>query len=215
VALRIGNDDLARFELAPRQHADLVLSMCSELLAEAGITARQLDALAFGRGPGSFTGLRIAAGTVQGIAFGLDLPVVPVSTLAAMAQGAITECGVTRVLCALDARMDEVYWGAYEKGEDGLAHTMDEELVCPPEHVPVPPGGQFYGAGSGWKAYGAILREHIGAGNLLEVEKDRYPDARYVLPLGADVFRRGEAVPAEQAQPVYLRDKVAKKVAPP
>jgi tRNA threonylcarbamoyladenosine biosynthesis protein TsaB len=215
VALRFGGDVLARFELAPRQHADLVLSMCSELLGEVGIQANQLDAVAFGRGPGSFTGLRIAAGMVQGIAFGLDLPVVPVSTLAAMAQGAIAERGVTRVLCALDARMDEVYWGAYEMGEDGLARAMDEELVSSPERVPVPSTGQFHGVGSGWESYGAILRGRIGADRLAGVAEDRLPDARYVLPLAVDRFTKGEAVPVEQAQPVYLRDRIAKKASPP
>jgi tRNA threonylcarbamoyladenosine biosynthesis protein TsaB len=215
VALHCGGDVLARFELVPRRHADLVLSMCSELLGEAGIQSNQLDAVAFGRGPGSFTGLRIAAGTVQGIAFGLDLPVLPVSTLAAMAQGAITERGVTHVLCALDARMDEVYWGAYQRGEDGLARAIAEELVCSPERVTAPAGVASYGVGSGWAPYGMILREQIGAGNLIGVEEDRYPDARYVLPLAVDGFRRGAAVPPEQAQPVYLRDEVAKKTSPP
>jgi len=210
-ALCCGDDVLARFELAPRRHADLILTMCSGLLSAAGLSPSQLDAVAFGRGPGSFTGLRIAAGTVLGIAFGLDLPVVPVSTLGAMAQGAIAERNAHRVLCALDARMEEVYWGAYEKDEDGLARAVGEELVCPPGRVPVPAGGEYYGVGSGWKTYGESLREHTGPGNLLGVEEDRFPDARYVLPLALDRFRRGDAVPVEQAQPVYLRDNVAKK----
>src|SRR3569833_3307602 len=108
-----------RYVLAPREHALLILPMIDELLRDANLSPLELDAVAFGRGPGAFTGLRIAAGVAQGIAYGADLPVVPVSSLAALAQGCYRERGVTRVLATIDARIGEVYWGAYRLGSDG------------------------------------------------------------------------------------------------
>ncbi|HWQ94164.1 MAG TPA: tRNA (adenosine(37)-N6)-threonylcarbamoyltransferase complex dimerization subunit type 1 TsaB, partial [Gammaproteobacteria bacterium] len=161
-ALLIGTETREHFKLAPREHAKLILPMVDKLLAEAGLSLSQLDAIAFGRGPGSFTGLRIAAGVAQGLAFGADVPVLPISTLAALAQGAYTDLGATRVLTALDARMSEVYWGVYQINGAGVMELHGAEEVCAPGNVSLPLDGEWVGAGSGWKEYGAALREHCG-----------------------------------------------------
>ncbi len=199
-----------RYALAPREHARLILPMADELLAEAGLGAAQLDALAFGRGPGAFTGLRIAAGVAQGIAFGADLPVLPVSSLAALAQGMARERGAARVLAAIDARIGEVYWGAYERGGAGLMVLRGEEHVTAPAAVPSPAGADWRGAGSGWAVYGEVLQARLG-GQVVEVDAARYPQARDVALLAVAAYGRGEALSAEQAAPVYLRDEVALK----
>lgn len=203
-ALLVDDQVRERFQLAPRGHTALILPMIDELLAEAGIGIGQVDALAFGRGPGAFTGVRIAVGVVQGIAFAADLPVVPVSTLAALAQGYAAE----RVLVALDARMDEVYWAAYERTPAGLMTVCGEECVVPPGQAPLPVAGDWCGVGSGWASYGEALRQHA-AGRVRVWDEHGLPHARDVARLGAAGYRQGQAVSADQALPVYLRDKVA------
>ncbi|MFO7639918.1 MAG: tRNA (adenosine(37)-N6)-threonylcarbamoyltransferase complex dimerization subunit type 1 TsaB [Candidatus Competibacteraceae bacterium] len=199
---------LERYELAPRRHAALILPMIDSVLAEAGLRAIQLDAIAFGRGPGAFTGVRIAVGIVQGIAFAADLPVVPVSTLAALALGAARETGQTRIAAALDARMGEVYWGCYaSSGAD--AELLGEEWVIPPATVSAPPG-EWFGAGSGWATYGALLSRRLTVGGWLS---ECYPHAGDVARLAADPRRRGDWMDAERALPVYLRNQVVAKPA--
>ncbi len=201
---------IERYQLAPRRHAELILPMLESLLQEAGLTVTQMDALAFGRGPGAFTGLRIAAGVAQGIAFGADLPVVPVSSLAALAQGMFHEQGATRVLAGIDARMEEVYWGRYVLGEGEVMVLEGEERVCSPQDVEIPPQGQWVGAGSAWQTYaevlGARLRERV-----VTWSGGRYPRARDIAICGAQDFKWGLAVDAEQALPVYLRDNVVRR----
>lgn len=199
-----------RFEVAPQRHAELILPMVESLMAEAGVKAIDLDAVAFGRGPGAFTGLRIAAGVVQGIAFAADLPVVPVSTLAALAHGAVGAQGVERVLAGLDARMGEVYWAEYRRDAEQGVRLHGEERVCPPGEVPLPGGEDWYGAGSAWAGYEQELRARLGAA-VSRWDGDRHPRASDVAQLGSYGYRRGEAVPPEAALPVYLRDQVAKK----
>ncbi|HKJ75724.1 MAG TPA: tRNA (adenosine(37)-N6)-threonylcarbamoyltransferase complex dimerization subunit type 1 TsaB, partial [Gammaproteobacteria bacterium] len=140
VALWLDGSILERHEIAPRGHADRVLAMMEAVLAEAGVALRELDGLGFGRGPGAFTGVRIAAGVAQGAAFGADLPVVPVSTLATLARGVQAEGTAERVLAAIDARKGEVYWGAYGRGPDGGTVSVVEECVAPPGQVPIPDG---------------------------------------------------------------------------
>ena len=201
---------LERYELAPQGHARLILPMLDSLLAEAGVVLAQFDALAFGRGPGSFTGVRIAAGVVQGIAFGADLPVVPVSSLAAMAQWLVETEGTERMLCAFDARMGQVYWGAYEVGAEGLVRLRGQECVCNPEQIPVPADDGWVGAGSGWASHGERLAMALGVEPATR-HSLAMPHATGVARLAREEFLRGRAVPAEQAQPVYLRDRVAEK----
>jgi tRNA threonylcarbamoyladenosine biosynthesis protein TsaB len=184
--------------------------MVNAVLAGAQLTLSALDALAFGRGPGSFTGIRIGTGVIQGLALGADLPVVPVSSLAALAQGV----PAARVLPAIDARMHEVYWGVYQRDTRGIVQGVGDERVCPPDQVSVPEGRGWVGAGSGWDRYAPVLERVLG-GALEGWLKERYPHARDVATLGVEGFRSGLAVTAELALPVYLRDEVVKKGAGP
>ena len=193
------------YELAPRRHAELILSMVDGLLNEAGISLQALDGLAFGRGPGAFTGVRIATGVIQGLAYAADLPVVPVSTLAAMAQGVADRSG--KVACAIDARIGEVYWGLYVRGENGIMQPIGQERVCLPDAVDIPDSGGWYGAGTGWGVYAGRLKDRFGTG-LVAMDKDCYPCADAVLTLAQAAFARGDTVTAAHALPVYLRDKV-------
>lgn len=212
-ALYVDGKVSVRFQLAPREHSKLILQMLEALLAEAQLKPADLDALAYGRGPGSFTGVRIAAGTVQGIALGLDRPVVPVSSLAALAQGVRREFGHQKVVAAIDARMQEVYWASYRLAADGLMELIGDERVLPPTEVPVPAGDGWYGAGTGWATYGDDLSRRVGEG-LAGALPERFPSAEDIAVLGAAGFSRGRAVSAEHALPVYLRDRVAAKARP-
>lgn len=197
-----------RFELAPRRHAELILPMVRALLAEAGMTLGELDALAFGRGPGAFTSLRIAAGVAQGLALGADLAVVPISTLAALAFEVFAESQAEYALVALDARMGEVYWGVYRRDRD---ESLIAEIVAAPEAVPVdfPGSASAIGIGSGWEVHGDVLRRRVGEDRLLEIWSQRLPRASAVVKLAAGMLTKGQAVAPEQALPVYLRDRVA------
>jgi len=207
-ALAIDGAVLERYALAPRQHATLILPMIESLLVEAGLKAAQLDAIAFGRGPGSFTGVRIAASIVQGIAFAAGRPVVPVSTLAALALGAQRESGGAAILAALDARKGEVYWGAYADAAAGRLQLQGEEVVREPAAVEVPAAGDWVAAGSGWDAYGAILMPRLEA-RVVRVLPDLEPRAADVARLAIEAFAQGRTVSPEQAIPVYLRNDVA------
>ncbi len=196
-----------RFVIAPREHARRILGMIEALLAEASFTLAGLDAIAFGRGPGAFTGVRIAAAVTQGLAFGADLPVIPVSTLHALAVGVQRVHGRDTVLAAFDARMGEVYWGAY-RGDAGVTMTpVGDECVVAPDAVPLPDGIRWHGAGSGFDRYPQRLAARLGPA-LAGVVAGCLPRARDVAAIGVEALRAGAGVPAEQALPVYLRDKV-------
>lgn len=206
VALLLGERVIARrFELTPRRHAERILPMCDEVLAEAGLVLADLDALAFGRGPGAFTGVRLAVAVAQGIGFAAELPLIPVSTLAALAHGACREHGATRVAAALDARMDQVYWGCYELDESQDLRPIGPEQVIDPDAVYVPRSPDWVGVGNGWARYPDILSTRLV---VCERWPECYPDARDVALLAVHAWRRGETVAPEQAQPVYLRDQV-------
>ena len=206
-ALLIDGDIRERSVLAPREHARLILPMIESLLDEAGLRLTALDALAFGRGPGSFTGLRIAAGIVQGLALGAELPVVAVSDLAALAEGAMRRHGWPAVLAALDARMGEVYWAAYLRDTDGYPEDVTGEAVSPPLGVQAGRERHWHGAGPGWGAHGPALAAALGR----DVTHDAgsLPQASDVARLAVRDFARGAAVVADEALPVYLRDRVA------
>jgi tRNA threonylcarbamoyladenosine biosynthesis protein TsaB len=194
---------LARSVHAPREHTARVLPMIAEVLAEGGLAPSALDAIAFGRGPGSFTGLRIAAGIAQGLALGLDRPVVPVSSLAALAHSV----DAPRVIAALDARLGEVYVGLYARAAGGLMALRGEERLCAPGDVPVPRERGWTGAGSAFAAHHDALAAHLGA-TLTHTEPARHPQAGALVVLAAAALARGEAVDAAQALPVYLRERV-------
>ncbi len=208
-ALVIGETIEECFAMAPQRHAELILPMLDELLRGAGLGVGDLDGLAFARGPGAFTGLRIGAGVAQGIAFGSNLAVAPVSTLAALAQRAYGLTGHTQVIAAIDARMGEVYWGVYQLAGEGIMRSVVEECVCPPARAPLPASGRWLGIGTGWTGHAEFLKQRLGD-RLFEVAADPYLHAREVAVLGLDVFRQNRAVTAELAVPVYLRDEVAR-----
>ncbi|MEZ5584598.1 MAG: tRNA (adenosine(37)-N6)-threonylcarbamoyltransferase complex dimerization subunit type 1 TsaB [Candidatus Competibacteraceae bacterium] len=207
-AAMVDDEVIERYELAPRRHAALILPMIEAVLAEAGLTAGQLDAVAFGRGPGAFTGIRIGVGVAQGIAFAADLPVAPISTLAAVAYNAYSERNASHIAVALDARMGEVYWATYSATAEGGVTLLGAEQVCSPIAVPGLNGADWLGAGTGWTVYNEILAQRLGT---LTWWGDCYPRAGDIALLGAVAGQRGQWVDAEQALPVYLRDEVASK----
>ena len=211
------------FELTSNEHTRLILPMIDSLMSDAGLKPQQLDALAFGCGPGSFTGVRIATGVIQGIAFGADLPVVPVSTLAAIAQDFFDKNNVKEqgerlkakltafnvAFTAMDARMGEIFWGVYQRDEQGFAELIGKESVTLAADVQFP-DRIGVGVGSGWGVYKQELMTRL-AGRVSYCEIDNLPRACVIARLGARGFEQGLAVAVEQAMPVYLRDKVAKK----
>ncbi len=196
------------FELAPKIHTRRLLPMIDSLMAEAQLRPQQLDAIAFSRGPGSFTGVRIATGVMQGIALGADLPVVPVSTLAALAQAYFDTYKLSSAFTALDARIGEVFWGIYHKSPEGYAELYAPECVIPPAAVALP-NELAAGVGSGWGAYREqLLRDKPN--QLVEFHPDALPRASAIAKLGVLGYHTGLAVDVTEALPVYLRDKVAK-----
>lgn len=209
-ALSIQGEVRQRFELTPGGHGQRILVLINSLLDEAGIDLSALDALAFGRGPGGFTGVRMATGVIQGLSLGLDLPVVAVSSLAALAQGAADELGFRDVLAAIDARMNEVYWGVYRVADNGLVKAVGEERVAPPGALEAPPAGRWWGVGSGWVSHADALGARLG-GRLAGVSADRFPRAREVAMLAAQAYRQGHTLRTDEVAPVYLRERVARK----
>lgn len=208
-ALRCGDALIERSEIAPRRHAELILPMIESLLAEAGIARAQLDGIAVGRGPGAFTGVRLAIAVAQGLALALDIPVVPVSSLAALAQDA--PYGEAAILAVIDARMGEIYAGAFRRGANGLVEALGEETVGKADELILPHHARESGTcvvGSGWKAYRDALAPRLSAPPVF-ADGARYPQARAVARLAVPLFAAGRGVAPEQALPVYLRDKVA------
>jgi len=199
VALWADGEIAALERRAEHRHSELALPMLERLLKSAGMTAAQLDAVAFGAGPGAFTGLRIACGLAQGLAFARGLPVLGVSTLEAMAQ----ESGAARVVACLDARMREVYYAALERDGAGWHEVVATQCVAP-QLAPTPPGAGWTGCGNGFAAYPGLLKNSISI-----VKSEIHPTAVAVAELAAPRLARGEGVDAALAAPVYVRDKVA------
>jgi tRNA threonylcarbamoyladenosine biosynthesis protein TsaB len=213
-ALCIDGEISLRYEVQPRKQSELIMPMLDDLLNEADIKPSQLDSVAFGCGPGSFTGVRIAAGVAQGVAFGADLPVVRVSTLAALAQGHYRNAGYAKVLPAFDARMQEIYWGCYQLQDTGVMAALFPDEIAAPEEVTLPSGRGWHGVGGGWDSYGDQLSKHFAEG-LESVTTDLLCSAHDVALLGVFGFEKGDAVSAEEALPQYLRNDVAKKPSNP
>ncbi len=219
-ALMLDDAILLRFEITERSHAELILPMVDSLLAEAGIELASLDGLAFGRGPGGFTGLRIAAGVVQGLAFGVGLPVAPVSSLAAVAEQVPAGEG-ERILACNDARMGEIYWAVYARhgvagvgraGEASLG-SLGAEHVSPPRRVADGIGDLHHAAGNGIGRYPELRARLEAAG--IHVHQDLYPRADAIARLGAIELAAGRGVDAALALPIYVRDDVARPAAGP
>ena len=204
VAVWVDGEVIERFDLAPRRHAELALPWAEDVLREAGVRRNELDAIAVGRGPGAFTGVRLAIAIAQGIALALDRPVVPVSTLAALAL----QARAPRVLAAIDARMNEVYAAAFRcDGDNAIA--LDNERVVAPNAVVLPDGtNDWIGVGTGFDAVDGTLRNTLGE-RFARIDATALPRAADVARLGAQAFKRGEGVAAERIEPAYLRDNVA------
>lgn len=219
VALQVNGKMYRRYDLCPQSHSLQLLPMVDELLTEAGIKISQCDGLVFGRGPGSFTGVRIGVGVAQGLAFAANLPVVGVSSLQAMAQLAFMQGKLkekqTGVIAAIDARMGEVYNGYFMLDENNIMQSQCTETVIAPEklaqHLSSVVNDAEYGVGTAWDAYSeqlSILKSNAGTPEVL------FPSAEAMLAIGVTELEQGRGVAAEEAQPVYVRDTVSWKKLP-
>ena len=202
VAVLVDGQVRERFEVAPRRHAELALPWAQALLAEAGVARSQLDAVAVGRGPGAFTGVRLGVSLAQGIALALDRPVVPVSTLAALALQAPGDA-----VAAIDARMGEVYLAAFRR-EDAEVLAVQDEAVAAPADAALPQAGRWHALGTGFAAAGGVLATRLGA-RLSTLVPDALPHAADVARLAVLAFARGQALAPERVEPAYLRNQVA------
>ncbi len=180
---------IERFELAPRAHTHLILPMIDELLKEAGLKLQDVDAFAFGQGPGSFTGVRIAASIIQGLSFGVAKPVIPISTLRAIAQGAYRESGITQCFAWLDARLEQIYWGLFKLDSHNIMQAVTKEGVESENLIELPEGFRA----EDWPKI------------------SNYPRAADIAHIAAALYQSGHLLKPEDAQPVYLRDEVVKK----
>ena len=205
VALWQDGNVVNRCELVGQRHSELLIGILDSLLHEAGVKLTELDGIAFGAGPGSFTGVRIACGVTQGLALGADLPVVGVCTLQALAQAA----GHDKVIAALDARMGEIYHAIYEK-RAGSWVTICEPNLCLPQQAPQVQASGWFGVGSGFAMYGAVLDNRY-AGQISGSDTQAVPQAIAIAKFAAPLFAAGQGMDAAQAMPFYLRDKVALK----
>lgn len=204
----------SRFEISPREHTQKILPMVKSALEEANLTLQSLDVLAFGRGPGSFTGVRIGVGVAQGIALGAELPMIGISSLATMAEGVFRTTGIKQVLVAIDARMGEIYCAQYQRNDEGIWLGEETEAVMKPEHFVEAlqsTTGTWAMAGTGWQAY-PELKEGLP---FTVVETDiTLPAAQNMLPLAVAAWHEGKATRVEEAEPVYLRNEVTWKKLP-
>jgi len=205
VALFVGGGTLAHEVRAVQRHSELLLPMVDEVLAEGGIALRDLDGIAFGAGPGAFTGLRIACGVAQGLAFGAELPLLGVCTLEALAE----QAAAARVIAALDARMGEIYHAAYDRDVGGW-RALREPSLCQALDAPQVPEGDWTGCGSGFDAHGAALRERYD-GRLAQIIPGLHPRAQEMARLAAPRFAAGQGEDPAEAHPLYIRNKVALK----
>lgn len=214
VALWDDGEVRERFGIVPRQHAELALPWAEQLLAEAGVARSQLDAIAVGRGPGAFTGVRLAVALAQGIALALDRPVVPVSTLAALAfpsspegEGARRAGQGANIISAIDARMGEIYVAMFKRDGDSVSPASDEIVIAPASYA-LPEGDEWIGVGSGFAAADGTLQARF-ANRFARIDPTALPHAADVARLGAIAFERGEALAPERVEPAYLRNNVA------
>lgn len=205
VALWRGGGVTSRCELAVQKHSEMVIAMVDALLKDAGFTIRDMGGIVFGKGPGSFTGVRIACGVAQGLALGIDRKVVGICTLEALAEAS----GKNKVIAALDARMGELYLAAYEKTDGGWM-TVAEPCLCKADDAPAVAGEGWFGVGSGFAVSGDALQARYG-NQLSGMDAQAIPLASAVARLAAGEFAKGNAVDAAEALPFYLRDKVALK----
>ena len=215
VALWIDGEVRERFGIVPRQHAELALPWAEQLLAESGFAKSQLDAIAVGRGPGAFTGVRLAVALAQGIALALARPVVPVSTLAALAfpsplvgeGGAQAPGEGANILAAIDARMGEIYVAAFRRDGDSIIPTSDEIVIAPAQYD-LPEGEGWIGVGTGFAAADGVLQSRFGS-RFASMDATALPHAADVARLGVSAFANGGGLAPERLEPAYLRNNVA------
>ncbi len=213
VALAIGEQTIYRYEVAPRQHTQKLLPMVQSLFAEAQIALSRVDAIACGQGPGSFTGVRIALSATQGLALGLDCPVIGISNLQILAQGALRCCGATKVLTAIDARMQELYFAAYHQ-QDGCWQALISEQVTLPEKLnnTLEDRQGWHAVGTGFQVYAPMLTPIFGT--LPRCGEADLPHALDILPLAMHKWQQGDVVAPEDLEPTYLRNQVAWQKSP-
>ncbi len=204
-AINMPSGIVAREWLAGQKQSEITLPYLQVFLDELGLTMADITGIAYPSGPGSFTGLRIGCGITQGLAFARNIPVVGISTLMAIAQAS----GAIRVISCIDARMNQVYFACFERINDHWQETIPA-VVCNPEDVPLPMGNDWVGVGNGFAAYRDALTARL-AGHVSEINPEFYPHASQLLALALPIFAAGQGQPAEEAQLIYLRDKVALK----
>ncbi len=205
-ALLINGEIMERFEIAPQRHAELILPMISDLLNSAGVSLKQLDAIAVGRGPGSFIGVRIAVGVAQGLAFGADLPVIPISTLQTLAQTAYQQTANPNIIAGWDARMQAIYWGAYRLADDQLMMPIQPDALHSPYELTIPTGPKWLLVGNAWQAYRQELAPVLES---YSQQTEIYPQAHAMLNIASVLYREGKVLNALEIEPIYLRDQVA------
>ncbi len=210
VALQVNGKVTSQFEIAPRRHTDIVLTMLKQLLTEAQCQIKDVDAIAFGCGPGSFMGVRLATGVAQGLAFGAGVPVIPISSLQVLAQTAFQATKVNNIVAAWDARMAEVYWGIYQANADGIMMPVQGDVITPPQDIYIPEDKYYLLAGNAWQAYETDIASHLSDRHY-DIKTDCYPHAEAMLVLAEYYFAAGKAMPPEKAEPSYLRNDVATK----
>ncbi len=207
VALYVNGTITSLHRVAPMQQTNLLLPMIEEILAGARVTLAELDAIAYGTGPGSFTGMRIASSTTQGLAFAANLPVIPVSSLAAIAQAAQMSDGALNqaYLVAVDARMGQIYWGYYTTDNTGHVTLAGEETVCFPADATLaePKAPNYAGVGDGWQPYGEILCQALGF-KPNTINPAQLPTAEAILKLSLNYFKQNKQISATEALPSYL-----------
>jgi tRNA threonylcarbamoyladenosine biosynthesis protein TsaB len=205
LAIQAGDTLFTHHQHMGNASSELILPQIQVLLDTANVSLKDLDGVAFGAGPGAFTGVRIACGVAQGLGFGTNIPVVGVNTLLAVAQAS----GADKVIVCLDARMGEIYHAAFEKKNNEWTE-VSKTTVCKPEAAPILPSIErvWVGAGSGWAVYGEVL-SNIYAKNLIKAHANTSPTAEAILQLAKPIFAAGEAKPASEATPIYIRNRVA------
>lgn len=207
VALQVDDQTFVREELARQKHTQFILGMIEDVLSESQTALDNLDAIAFSRGPGSFTGLRICASVTQGLALAYDLPVVPVSSLQILAQGAYREAGQAAVMACIDARKNEVYSACFQE-LNGVLELVGQEQVAAPGSVVTPDNKSWYGVGSGFLSYESELNDNPEV-RIFEFNAQRYPLARDIIPKAKQLVLEQKMLDASLALPVYLRDNIA------
>ncbi|HLD84858.1 MAG TPA: tRNA (adenosine(37)-N6)-threonylcarbamoyltransferase complex dimerization subunit type 1 TsaB [Coxiellaceae bacterium] len=203
-ALDTGERQFSQFEIAPRQHAQLLLPMIKKLFDDAGVQLKQLKVIGFGMGPGSFMGVRLATATAQGLAFGLQIPVIPISTLQTVAQTAYEKTGAKKVAAGWDARMNEIYWGVYAVDDKNLMQPVIEDQLSQPTLIDVPADAVL--VGNAWSVYRDQLSRETRA---LSREENIYPEAKIMLSITREKYNNGKVVSPDVVRPHYIREKVA------